>query len=79
MSEIYKNWNFVRVLRLGLALWVAYSGFTGHQPMFIFLGMMLAVQALLNVGCFGSGNCSVQEKPIEKATSTDEVIYEEVK
>lgn len=78
MTELLSNWNFARILRLAMGAWITYSGFTGNQPMFIFLGLLFAAQAIMNIGCCGVGGCNVQEKPTEKSTSVDDVIYEEV-
>jgi hypothetical protein len=42
------------------------------------MGGTFMVMALLNVGCFGSGNCAVPKQSNTKGMD-DEVIFEEVK
>jgi hypothetical protein len=90
MQKLYQNlyapWDFIRLLRLGLALLFIGSGLWESQMGALFLGGILLVQSLLNVGC-GMGNCTpaaLHKKP-QKHTTTktpeeagSDIVYEEV-
>ena len=70
------NWNFMRVLRLLMGLWIVVESVMGKQYLFATLGLWFVIQAVMNVGCAA---CAVP--PSNKANNTDiqEVTYEEVK
>lgn len=79
MTTILKNWDFMRILRLGMGLWVIYSSFTDRQPLLGFLGAFFVYQAVMNIGCCGSNGCNIPNKPNSQNLPSKEVDYEEVK
>jgi hypothetical protein len=68
MKVILKNWDLVRMLRFGMGLWVLYSSFTEHQPLLGLIGVFFVYQALMNVGCCSSRNCSISENKTDGCT-----------
>ncbi|MES2519395.1 MAG: hypothetical protein V4585_14880 [Bacteroidota bacterium] len=79
MTAILKNWDFMRILRLGMGLWIIYSSFTDRQPLIGLLGTFFVYQAIMNVGCCGSGGCSIPTAKIDDKNQLKDVDYEEVK
>jgi len=80
MTTIMQNWNFMRLLRLGMGLWLIYSAFVDHQPLLGLLGGLFALQSVLNVGCCGSSGCAtpaIRQRNIH--STSDTIHYEEVK
>lgn len=62
-----KNWNFLRVLRLVLGIFILVQGVTTWEIPFIILGAVFTAMPLFNVGCCGTsacanGNCYVPTK-----------------
>lgn len=78
MEAILKNWSFMRFLRLGVGLWMAYTAILDRQPVIGLMAVMFLIQALFNMGCVG-GACNL---PTTKETITskpENVNFEEVK
>jgi hypothetical protein len=77
-ETLFKNWNFMRFLRLGLGIYIAVQAV---ETLSIFSGVVAVFflfQAITNTGCCGTNNCSV---PINKNNSdkTEEIEFEEIK
>jgi hypothetical protein len=49
-----KNWDFMRVLRAGMALWAFYMAFSTGDWMLLFFGVFFGYQAWFNIGCCGT-------------------------
>ncbi|TDB67357.1 hypothetical protein [Arundinibacter roseus] len=80
MTTLLKNWDFIRVLRLAMALWIGYSAIIDQQPWLGVMAAFLGYQAIFNVGCCGTAGCSVPGRSIKDNTAeTKEIDYEEVK
>jgi hypothetical protein len=79
MATVLKNWNFMRILRMGMGLWLIYSAFVDHQPLLGLLGGLFALQAIMNVGCCGSGGCATPYTRQSTSKTIEETHYEEVK
>ncbi|MEZ4902017.1 MAG: hypothetical protein R2822_09800 [Spirosomataceae bacterium] len=80
MTAILQHWNFMRLLRLGMGLWLMYSAFADHQPLLGVLGGLFALQAIFNVGCCGADGCATPTMRQRNINSKPETIhYEEVK
>lgn len=58
MTTIRKNWDFMRLLRLGIGLWLGYAAITEHQVIIGVMAGLFLLQALMNIGC-GSKGCNV--------------------
>ncbi len=78
METVLKNWDFMRFLRLGIGLWLAYSAITEHQPIIGAMAGLFILQALLNMGC-GSGGCNVASGKKNITSKPEDITFEEVK
>jgi hypothetical protein len=75
---IFSNWNFMRVLRFGLAIYVLIEAIRTYDVVFGALASVLLLQAIFNVGCCSGGAC-YSNKAESNDTENKEVIYEEIK
>lgn len=76
--RILRNWNFIRMMRLMLALTVITTASKSEEWLFLFIGGILLIQAVLNIGCTCyAGNCSIPVKDksheIESQLVTEEI------
>jgi hypothetical protein len=78
-AKLLSNWNFVRIVRLGLGIVILIQAFQMHSIMFGLLGTLFTWQALFNVGCCGAGGCGVSLKDTTKVSAESETTYEEIK
>jgi hypothetical protein len=77
-ETILQNWNFMRLLRLGLGIYIAVQAV---ETLSIFSGVVAAFfifQAITNTGCCGSNGCAVPTKK-NSPDKTEEVEFEEIK
>lgn len=77
-AAVMENWSFMRILRLGMGLWLVFESMRMHETMFMLLGGMFAVQAIFNVGCMG-GNCGVPASNPTRMAKIEETTFEEIK
>ncbi len=79
MNRIIKNWDTVRVIRTIIGISIIGQGISSNQMAVWLMGTAFTTLAVLNVGCFGTGNCAVNTKTENQtANHTDDVIFEEV-
>lgn len=75
-QSIVSNWNFFRFLRLVIGVAIIVQGILAKDIMFSIAGLFFTGMAVFNIGCCGTGGCSV---PIKKAAQpTKDISYEEV-
>lgn len=79
MNTVLSNWNFMRMLRLGVGLWFMYSAVAEHQPLLGLMGGLFALQAVMNAGCCGSAGCAAPNTRQSTIKTIEETHYEEVK
>lgn len=79
MSTLLSNWDFMRMLRMGMGLWLMYSAFIDRQPLLGLMGGVFALQAAFNVGCCGSAGCAAPATRQSTSKTIEETQYEEVK
>lgn len=77
MKNYFKNWNFMRFLRLGMAVYIIVIGIQEGNLWFIILGGMFSLMPLFNIGCCGVSSCSVSDAKANK--NSEEITFEEVK
>ncbi len=77
-ETLLSNWNFMRILRLGLGIYIAVQAVETHSLLSGVIAGFFLFQAITNTGCCGSDGCAV---PIKKNNSdtTEEVDFEEIK
>lgn len=74
-----KNWNFSRILRVVLGVYLIGDGIRSEQWAFVGLGALFLAMAVFKFGCCSTSGC---ETPTSKSTDSvneKEIIYEEVK
>lgn len=77
MKIFLSNWNFMRVLRLALGIYIIVQGFVDNQWLFVVLGGLFSLMPLLNIGCCGASGCNT---PVRKSNKKlEDISYEEVR
>lgn len=81
MKEYIKKWNFMRVLRLVLGVIIVIQGMQHGEWLFVVLGAMFSILALLNMSTCGVNNaCAPRSKKFNAEDySQDAIEYEEIK
>ena len=77
-QTLFSGWHFMRWLRLGLGVFMAIIAIQTHDTLLGFFSAFFLFQAVANIGCNGTGSCSV---PVTKNKSgeIEEVEFEEIK
>jgi len=76
MERIIKGWNFVRLVRLALGLYIMIESIMTKEWILACAGLFLTGTAVFNVGCCGAYGCQPMIK--SNAGPVKEIIYEEV-
>lgn len=81
MKEYIKKWNFMRFLRLVLGVIIVVQGVQHGEWLFVVLGAMFSILALLNLSTCGINNsCASKYNKFKTEDFNKESIdYEEVK
>jgi len=77
MNNLFKKWNFVRMLRLAMGIFLMVEAIQSGMWLLAAIGAIFASMPLLNIGCCSTGNCSIPTR--DSKSSNDEVHYEEIK
>jgi len=75
---LLKNWNFFRIIRTALGLFILVQGIVSRDFLSIILGAGFAGMAIFNVGCCASGACGI-DKEEKNGAKIEDVSFEEVK
>jgi hypothetical protein len=77
-ETLLTDWNFMRILRLGLGIYIAVQAVETQSMISAIFSVFLLFQAFTNTGCCGSNCCAV---PIKKSNTDtiEEIEHEEVK
>jgi hypothetical protein len=77
-QTLLTNWNFMRILRLGIGIYIAIQAIETQSVFSGIVAVFFLFQAITNTGCCGSNGCAV---PIKKSNpdKTEEVDFEEIK
>ncbi len=59
MKQYLSGWNFMRVFRLVVGVLVLVQGIRMHDWSFILIGALFSLMPVFNIGCCGSGSCSI--------------------
>lgn len=81
MRNYIKGWNFMRLLRLAIGIFIIVQGIMMGEWMLAVLGVLFSIMPVLNVGCGGvAGSCN---RPFSQSYKTnrlsEDISYEEVK
>ena len=80
MKTYLKNWNYKRFLQLGVGVYFIWEYFQDPTYFAVFFGLLLIVQATLNIGCFSTRGCNpnINEEKKEKFSENNDLEYEEI-
>lgn len=78
MKKYIRNWNFIRITRLVLGVFILGQGIRESEWIFILFGALFTLMPMLNVGCCAGKACGIPLKS-SRTDKSDEVIYEEIK
>ena len=69
IKNYFKNWGAARIIRIVLAIFLGIAFYYNHETLFLFVGIILTLQAVFNISCPG-GSCNTsytkQDKPVIK-------------
>lgn len=71
------NWNFMRVIRLVLGIFIIVQAAMIKDWTMGLLGVFFTALPVLNIGCCGTGACTTPPKK-NVETNTKDISYEEV-
>lgn len=71
IKNYFKNWGITRIIRLVLSVVLGVVFYYNHESLFLFVGIILAVQAVFNISCPG-GSCETSNK----TSKTTEINFE---
>ena len=77
-ARLLYNWHFMRVLRLGLGVFIAIQAVKTHDAFSGLIAAFFLFQAVTNTGCCGSQGCSTSV-PKNNSDSIEDIAYEEIK
>ncbi|MBW7869098.1 MAG: hypothetical protein H3C31_12315 [Brumimicrobium sp.] len=77
MNKLVTGWNFMRVFRLLLGIFILIEGIRSQENAVLLFGGLFTLMPLFNIGCCGPAGCST---PISKDSNLNkEIEYEEIK
>lgn len=77
VQNMFKNWNFVRLLRLAMGIFLVVEAVKSGMWFLVAVGAVFVAMPLLNIGCCTTGNCYVPTRNSKNVN--DEVESEEIK
>ncbi len=78
-KAITNGWTFIRFVRLGIAISILNEAWKSSSVFFAMFGMFFLVQALLNLGCFGSNGCEVDRTSKSSSSKLQDISFKEIK
>jgi hypothetical protein len=76
MKNYLSDWNFIRVLRIALGVFIIVQGIGAKDGLFIAAGALFSLMPLLNIGCGGLSGCN---RPVPKSNKKiEDTTYEEI-
>lgn len=77
MKNYFKNWNFMRLLRLAMGIYIIIIGIQESNIWFGILGGMLSLMPLFNIGCCGVTGCNLSS--VKSNKKMEDITFTEVK
>jgi len=73
-QRLFTNWNFMRFLRLAMAIWILGMAIQSHDWWIGLLSGLFIVLAATNTGCCGANGCAVpMNSPANKQASIETI------
>lgn len=77
MKNYLRNWDFMRVLRLAIGIFIIVQSVITKDWLFVGAGVLFSLMPIMNIGCCGASGCNtLVRKSNEK---NEEVSYEEIR
>lgn len=76
-QAILSNWNFMRLVRLGLGVFILVQAVMARDWSMGLLGSLFTIMPVFNIGCCGAGGCATTP-PKKTSETTKDISYEEV-
>jgi hypothetical protein len=77
MKKYFLSWNYMRIIRFALGLFIVIQSIQTQEWLFLFMGIGLTLLPVFNVGCCSTSACAT---PIYRnRNKTEDVSYEEIK
>lgn len=77
MIHYLKTWDFMRVLRLALGIFIIVQSAVARDWFFVGAGVLFSLMPVMNIGCCGA---SGRNTPIRKSNEKiEDVSYEEIR
>ncbi len=77
-QTLFRNWHFMRWLRLGLGIFIAVQAIKMQDPLSGLIAAVFLFQAITNTGCCGAGGCGIPNIK-RKTDPTEEAEFTEIK
>ena len=78
-QTLFTGWHFMRWLRLGLSLFIAFQAVQTQDIFSGIIAIFLLFQVVTNTGCCGANGCAAPNQTTHTNTSLEDVQFEEVK
>jgi len=76
MKNYLKTWDFMRVIRLAIGIFIIVQSVITKDWLFVGAGVLFSLMPILNIGCCGASGCNT---PVRKSNGkNEEVNYEEI-
>lgn len=81
IKSFFSAWPVIRIIRLGLGLFILIEGIKSASVVSLILGGLLLLQVVLNVGCCSTAGRATDgsHKGNDNSLNTDKIEYEEIK
>lgn len=75
---IFSGWHFMRWLRLGLGIIIAFQAIQSHDALLGLISGLFLFQTITNTGCCGTNGCNVSTTK-KQSGETEDITFEEIK
>ena len=75
-NALLTGWNFIRLIRLALGIFIIVHGIQSNDWSFIALGALFTVMPLLNIGCCSTTGCNLHASKNSK--KIENIPYEDI-
>ena len=77
MKAYLKTWDFMRMLRLAIGIFIIVQSVITKDWLFVGVGVLFSLMPILNISCCGASGCNM---PVRKNNGKiEDVSYEEIR
>ncbi len=81
MKNYFQKWDFMRLIRLAMGVFIVVTGWQMNDWMFVAMGLLFSAMPIFNIGCCGpvcnSNSCQTTTR--RGKSLNDEITYKEIK